>query len=114
MRISRRQLQKVIRESLITEGNMKERFGEIQGAIDLALYENPGMGGEALAASVMKELADYGMADAALKITQEEVFDALDIMMEDGQVFFDIENDMWYMTDSPQGKAAIQAMVDRA
>ena len=77
----------------MTEGGMKERFGEIQGAVESLLDMSPGLGGEALAKAVMDELADYGMMDPGLKIDKEEVFNALDIMMEDGQVFFDIEND---------------------
>lgn len=113
MKITRKQIRKVIRESLLTEGGMKERYGEIETAVGMMLQQSPGMGGEALAAAVMEELADYGMIDPGMKITQEEVFNALDIMMEDGQVFFDIEEDMWYMADSAQGKAAVQAMVNR-
>ena len=114
LRITRRQLQKVLRESLFAEGKMGERYAEIEGAVDIALNDSPGLAGAAVAAAVMEELSDYGMADPRLKITQEEIFDVLDVMMDEGQVFFDIENDMWYMADSPQGKAAIQAMVDRA
>ena len=53
------------------------------------------------------------MADPGLAIGDEEVFNALDIMMEDGQVFFDIEEDQWYMADSPQAQAAMKAMVER-
>ena len=113
MRITRKQIRKVIRESLMTEGGMKERFGEIQGAVESLLDMSPGLGGEALAKAVMDELADYGMMDPGLKIDKEEVFNALDIMMEDGQVFFDIENDQWYMADSTEGRAAIAAMVER-
>ena len=113
MKITRKQIRKVIRESLLTEGGMKERFGEIQSAAIFALEGQPGVGGEALATAVMEELSDYGMIDAGMAITQEEVFETLDIMLEDGEVFFDIEEDKWYMADSPQAQAAMQAMVNR-
>ena len=112
MRITRKQIRSIIKESL-NEGNMKERFGEIQSAVEDILEMNPGASGQEVATYVISDLSDYGMADPAMAITQEEVFNALDIMMEDGQVFFDIEEDKWYMADSPQAQAAMQAMVNR-
>jgi len=113
MKITRKQIRKVIRESLLTEGGMKERFGEVQDASIFVLQDRPGISGDRLAAAVIEELSDYGMVDSGMAITQEEVFNALDIMMEDGQVFFDIEEDKWYLADSPQAQAAMKAMVER-
>ncbi len=114
MRITRRQIRRVIRESLLTEGGMKERFGEITDAVDFILTGQPGTSGDALAAAVQKELEDYGMADPKLAIDKQEVFDVLDILIEEGDVFFDIEEDKWYMAKSPEGLRAQQAMVNRA
>ena len=112
MRITRRQIRDIIKESL-NESSMKERFGEIQSAVEDVLAMSPGIGGAEVAKYVKSELSDYGMVDPALAIDDEDVFGALDIMMEDGQVFFDIEEDKWYMADSPQGQAAMKAMVNR-
>lgn len=112
MRITRQQIRDIIEESL-NEGNMKERFGEIQAAVEDILEMSPGASGQEVAKYVMSDLSDYGMAAPEMAITQEEVFNALDIMMEDGQVFFDIEEDQWYMADSPQAQAAMKAMVER-
>lgn len=112
MRITRKQIRNIIKESL-NEGNMKERFGEIQSAVEDILDMSPGASGMEIVKYVKSDLSDYGMADPGLAIGDEEVFNALDIMMEDGQVFFDIEEDQWYMADSPQAQAAMKAMVER-
>ena len=112
MRITRKQIRDIIKESL-NEGNMKERFGEIQAAVEDILDMSPGTSGMEIVKYVKSDLSDYGMADPGLAISDEEVFNALDIMMEDGQVFFDIEEDQWYMADSPQAQAAMKAMVER-
>ncbi len=98
----------------MTEGGMKERFGELQNAIDFVLNDKPGINGEGLAAAVQEELSDYGMADPKMAIDKQEVFDVLDILIDEGDVFFDIEEDRWYMAQTPAGMKAQQAMVDRA
>lgn len=113
MRITRRQIRRVIRESLMTEGVMKARYGEIENAIDFVLNDQPGINGDGLAAAVQEELSDYGMVDPNMAIDKQEVFDVLDILMEEGDVFFDIEEDKWYMAKTPEGLKAQQAMVNR-
>ena len=113
MRITRRQIRNIIRESL-NEGNMKAMFAEIADAIEDVLNMNPGAPGAEVAKYVMSDLSNYGQGDPmSYGIGKQEVFNVLDLMMEDGQVFFDIEEDGWYMADSPEGQAAMQAMVNR-
>ena len=87
---------------------MKQRFQELSDAAVFVMQDSPGLSGAELSAEVMKELEDYGMIDANMAITQEEVFDALDIMIEDGEVFFDTAEDAWYLADSPEGVAAMR------
>ncbi len=113
MRITRTQIRNIIKESL-NEGYMKQRFAEVADSIESVLAVSPGIAGEALAAEVMEDLADYGMADPAMALDKQEVFDILDVMMEEGDVFFDIEEDRFYWAQSPEGLKAQQAMVNRA
>jgi hypothetical protein len=103
-------LRKIVREvTSLKEGNMKERFGEIQDAVLFILDSQPGIRGEKLAADVMEELSDYGMIDPSLAITKEEVFDILDVMIDESEVFFDDAEDAWYISNSPEATAAMSA-----
>lgn len=103
-------LRKIVREvTSLKEGNMKERFGEIQDAVLFILDSQPGIRGKKLAADVMEELSDYGMIDPSLAITKEEVFDILDVMIDESEVFFDDAEDAWYVSNSPEALAAMSA-----
>ena len=112
MKITRKQIRNIIQESL-NEGTQKARFGEISNAIEDVLNMSPGVPGDEVAKYVMSDLSDYGMADPSMAIDKQEVFGVLDIMIEEGDVFFDIEEDRWYWAKSPEGMRAVQAMVNR-
>lgn len=113
MRITRTQIRNIIRESL-SEGTMKAIFTEVENAIEDVLSMNPGASGAEVAKYVMSDLSHYGHGDpASYSIDKQEVFNVLDIMIEDGRVFFDTEEDRWYMTDSLEGQAAMRSMVNR-
>ena len=65
---------------------MKERYAEIENAILSVLWDNPGIGGLELVQRV-------SMGDS------EEVFSMLDILLEEGEVVFNEEEDQWSLSD---------------
>ena len=82
-------------DDLMKEGFMKERFGEIQNSIISVLEDAPGLGGMEIVQYVLADTSGYGME---LPVEQREVFEVLDILLEDGEVFFNEEEDEWYLS----------------
>ena len=44
-----------------------------------------------------------------MPVDKEEVFTILDVMQEEGEVFFDTAEDAWYVANSPEAIAAMDA-----
>ncbi len=82
-----------IAERIIREGEMKARLGEIESSILSVVDMEPGLGGMDIINYVVSDSSDYGKG---IPVTKEEVFAVLDTMLEDGKIFFDSENDMWF------------------
>jgi len=78
-------------ENIMNEGFMKERFGEIENAIIAAVEEEPSIAG----ADLVDKLLNLAPVD---DLMQDEIFSVLDIMQEDGTIFFDSEDDAWFTT----------------
>jgi ribosome maturation protein Sdo1 len=58
-------------------------------ALEVAVRENPGMDGQTILSAVRKDPIFQGTAD-------EEIWNMADEMIEDGTLFFDVEEDAWY------------------
>ena len=110
MKITKHQLRRIIREektTLIRESQMKERFTDVQDILLWLLEENPGISGADLVLSATEILHRENPSAPALH--QEEIFNVLDITLEDGGIFFDDAEDAWYITgEQPNNKAQIQ------
>ena len=91
------QILKIV-ESIVSEGRMKERYAEIEDAVLSIVSKTPSISGLELVDGVKKELEDYGMVDPSLEIEKEEVFSVLDNMQEEGSIFFDAEEDAWFLS----------------
>jgi len=107
MKITKRQLRRIIKEESIAalrESYMKQRYGEIENAILMTLEDSPGLSGIELAATIGD---DYPENPNEMPLENEEVFSILDVMIEEDQVFFDTQEDAWYIAGSPEALAAI-------
>ena len=94
MKITKRQLQRLIREAISREG--------LPAAVEASITENPGISGD--------ELINAVLADPNFQGTDsKDIYASLDEMIEDGMVFFDTEEDAWYLADSPEAIAAMDA-----
>ena len=87
-KISQRQLRRIIREA-IAPGPTGFSLQDIALGI---IRDNPGMGGEDIAAAVQFQPMDP-------PVERNEIFAALDELQETGRVFFDIEEDEWWTTE---------------
>ena len=94
MRITSRNLRKIIRESL-KEGFMKERWGEIEASIISALEDSPGLGGMEIVTYVISDTS----SNQEIPTEREEVFSVLDDLQDDGVVYFNVEEDEWYLEE---------------
>ena len=45
--------------------------------------------------------------DVKMPVEREEVFTILDVLQEEGEVFFDTQEDAWYIADSPEAQTAM-------
>ena len=86
------QILKVV-ESFMLESYMKGRMIDIESSILDAIGDEPGIEGMKLASYVVSDSSSYGHE---VPVEQDEVFAVLDIMLEDGTVFFDEEEDAWF------------------
>ena len=102
MKITKTQLRKIIKEettNMLHESYMKQRYGEIENAILMALEDSPGLSGAEIVADVSSHYPDN---PNEMPVEQEEVFTILDVMQEEDQVFFDTQEDAWYIAGSPE------------
>lgn len=88
------QVSKIV-ERIIMESFMKARHGDIENSITSVIEMDPGIGGLALVKYVVSDTSDYG---TEIPVEEEEVFAVLDNMLEDGLVFFDDEEDAWFLS----------------
>ena len=93
MKITKRQLRRIIRESY-----MKERYGQMEDAILSTLWENPGIAGMDLVAAVVEWTINGAPAWEAAP-DQSEVFSILDNLLEEDEVVFNEEEDEWSLSD---------------
>ena len=97
MKITKRQLRRIIRENLVNE-----EHEEIVSLIYVVLEDSMaspsgGIDGMALASEVLRMagLNDEIGAWQSNPLTSDDVFSVLDEMLEDGEVHFDVEEDVW-------------------
>lgn len=91
-------LKRIIRESY-----MKERYSDVQSIAVSEIQINPGLSGMELIKSIMTQYDDE------IPLAKEEIFTVLDDLQEDGEVFFDTEEDAWYIAGSTEAGDAIQS-----
>ena len=99
MKITRRHLRRIIKEEkakLLKEGGFKELYTMVGETVLSILKDNSGVDGMELVRLVQ---ADYERTGDG-PVEQEEIFTVLDDLQEDGQVFFDVEEDAWYLQGS--------------
>ena len=97
MKISKRQLRRLIRESY-----MKERYGQIEEIIYSVLEVAPGIGGMDLVEELQSIWAVEALNSDAPPVDRDEIFSILDDLQAENEVFFDVEEDAWYMSnDTP-------------
>ena len=86
MRITKRQLRRIIREvgQPLSQSELRRSVRSSVTGILSGMF----MSGRELAAKVRDELAEFNP-------TEDEVFTVLDEMLEDGAVVFDVEEDEW-------------------
>jgi len=102
MKISRKRLRKLIKEEskkLLYESYMKQRFTEMSDEVLAAIEASPGLSGMDIVSIVSD---DYPYNPNEMPVDKEEVFTILDVMQEEGEVFFDTQEDAWYIADSPE------------
>jgi hypothetical protein len=92
-------------QPIIGESYMKQRFTEMSDVVLSIITEVPGINGMDLVAAVSEDEGGWG----EMPVNKEEVFTILDIMQEEGDVFFDVQEDAWYITGSPEALAAMRA-----
>ena len=110
MKISRKRLRKLIKEEskkVLYESYMKQRFTELSDIVIQIINEEPGLGGDALVRTVVEVFNHEYRFGKQPHAEKEEVFTVLDVMQEEGEVFFDTAEDAWYVANSPE---AITAM----
>ncbi len=89
MKITRRQLRGIIREVGIAPGVRQSLTSKLYEAIVSVLSRRPGMSGAELVDTVNQM---HPSIDAEL------IYDFLDELLEDGEVFFDVAEDAWSLT----------------
>ncbi len=99
MKVTNRQLRRLIREAMEDQLPYEDSDSsvhtetEIENSIMRTLENKPGIGGMTLAQRVMGEVPG---------VDRDSVFSFLDVLLEDGLVFFDDEEDAWYIAkDTP-------------
>ena len=110
MKITEKQLRKIIKEEtnrVLSESYMKQRYTEMGDEIISVISRHPGIAGMDLVSAVS---AQYPENPNEMPVDKEEVFAILDDMMEDSEVWGDVENDGWYIAGR---KEAIGVMKDR-
>ena len=107
MKITRKQLRRIIKEEstkVLYESYMKQRFTEMSDEVLAAIEAEPGLSGMDIVATVSD---GYPYNPNEMPVDKEEVFTILDVMQEEGEVFFDTAEDAWYVADSPEAIATM-------
>ena len=86
MKITRKQLRRIIREVGIAPGVRQSLMSKLYEAVIETLMKRPRMSGAELVDTVNQM---HPSVDAEL------IYDFLDQLLEDGEVTFDVENDAW-------------------
>ena len=86
MKITRKQLRKIIQEVGIAPGVPQSLTSKLYEAVMEVLEEMPGVSGAELVDSVNQM---HPEVDAEL------IYEFLDELLDDGEVMFDVENDAW-------------------
>ena len=86
MKISKRQLRRIIREVVIAPGVRQSLTSKLYEAVVGVLSRRPGMSGAELVDTVNQM---HPSIDAEL------IYDFLDQLLEDGEVIFNVEEDAW-------------------
>ena len=86
MKITRGQLRRIIREAGIAPGVRQSLTSKLYEAVVGVLSRRPGMSGAELVDTVNQI---HPSIDAEL------IYDFLDQLLEDGEVFFNVEEDEW-------------------
>ena len=105
MKITRKRLRKLIKEEskkVLYESYMKQRFTEMSDEVLAAIEASPGLSGMDIVSIVSD---DYPYNSNEMPVDKEEVFTILDVMQEEGEVFFDTQEDAWYVANSPEAIA---------
>ena len=89
MRITRKQLRKIIQEVGIAPGVPQSLMSKLYEAVMETLEGRPGMSGAELVDSVNQMHPD---------VDAELIYEFLDELLDDGEVMFDVENDAWSLT----------------
>ena len=89
MRVTRRQLRRIITEAVGDPGGGTQNIEtEIENSIMDTLVDQPGIGGMELAQQVMSKVPG---------VDRDSVFSFLDVLLEDGVVYFNEEEDEWHL-----------------
>lgn len=64
----------------------------------------PGINGAGLVATLSEE---YPYNSNEMPVDKEEVYTILDVLIDEEQVFFDTQEDAWYIAGSPEALSAI-------
>ena len=86
MKITRKQIRKIIQEVGIAPGVPQSLMSKLYEAVMEVLEEMPGMSGAELVDSVNQM---HPEVDAEL------IYEFLDTLLDDGEVTFDVANDAW-------------------
>ena len=86
MKITRKQLRKIIQEVGIASGVPQSLTSKLYEAVMEVLEEMPGVSGAELVDSVNQMHPD---------VDAELIYEFLDELLDDGEVMFDVENDAW-------------------
>jgi len=74
---------------------MKERHGQIEEIIYSVLEVAPGIDGMDLVEEVQSIWVVEALNQDTPPVDQKEIFSVLDDLLEDGAVFFNVEEDEW-------------------
>jgi hypothetical protein len=112
MKITKRQLKRIIREAMVTKGTPYSRSPDAEMAAAAAergaagMSRRPSSSGSAIADSIQKalerngvmsgiDLIDYVMEDIPGHVYHQRVEDYMDEMLEDDLLSWDVEEDEW-------------------
>ena len=113
MKITKGRFRELIKEEskrALRESYMKQRFTELSDIVLQIIDEAPGLDGAALVRTVVEVFNHEYRFGKQPHAEKEEVFTVLDVMQEDGEVFFDTQEDAWYVANSPEAITAMERL----